>query len=156
MHTAADTTHPIKALGGALIRSRDGWHWIDGSPEHRVRDAVMRERAPTFERVRVATGSGQSVAIPRLWRSTRFWPNGVLDESVVAAIETLVVAAGQHVELGPRDAFSMDDYGLAAMGWLIDVGAWNDAMGACCDATWAPEHDTDLRARARGLVASRF
>ena len=141
-------------LGGALVRAREGWRWSDGMPELRVRDAFCRERAPAFEPLRVATGSGQAVQVPRIWRSIRFWPNGVLDESVVAAIQLLVRDAGPAVELSPKCTPAMDEYGLEVMGWLIDMGAWNDVMGAICGADWAAVHDTDLRERARRVMIS--
>ena len=142
----------VSAAGGVLIRQRDGWRWLDGTTEPRVRDVFLRERAPVFEQQ--SDASGICVAVPRLWRSSRYWPGGRIDAMVADAIELLIARGGPAVQIDPNPLAVMDDYGLQSMGWLIGLDAWNDAMGGLCGAAWAPEYDEAIRARAQSLRAT--
>lgn len=137
-------------LGGTLQRHVDGWHWIDGTAEPRVRDILLSWVAPNFRCCH--RGGIIYVEIPARWRDARYWPGGRIDTQAAQEIDGLLRDAGERSEIfaeGLAEAF--DDHRLTVDGWLVDVEQWNVLMHEPCGCCWDKREEEDILARAREL-----
>jgi len=145
---------PIEtALDGTLQRWPDGWRWIDGTPEPRARDLMLRDLAPNF---RCATfGDGRAhVEIPGDWRAARHWPHGRVDTQVANEIAELLRDAGRAAPIYAEGlAELLDDHRLRRAGYLIDAAQWDAVMTEPCGVSWPKADEADFLARAAALAS---
>lgn len=139
------------ALGGALRRLWDGWHWADGEVAPMVRDMPLSAVAPNF-RVVTCGGQGTVVDIPHDWPAPKYWPGNMPDPDAVTAIEALLAEAGRPAAVYAEGlAEPLDNHRLKKHGHHIPVAMWDAVMADPIGAQWDRADEAAILSRARAL-----
>jgi hypothetical protein len=124
----------MTAMGGALLRTPDGWQWRDHTPEPRVRDLTAAE-AFQFDRVIYPDGNGgreRWVSIP---------VRALDDEPDIAEMvrnRTMFARNSEH------------DPGRIEVREVL----WDEwALSAVVGVIWEAEDESDLLAKAASMTA---
>ncbi|WP_394849629.1 hypothetical protein LZC95_19530 [Pendulispora brunnea] len=137
------TESSITALNGTLVRvGPNAWQWIDGTPEPRVEDLLLRRLAPNF---RVSAGH---IEIPIRWRD--LYPG--TDQEAAAAVQQLVREYPDQVDIfAEATAEMLDDHRVWTAGYRVPRAAWDAVMSRAVGCSWDAADEADLLERARAL-----
>ena len=133
------------ALGGAIERRDDGWHWTDtGDLETCARDLLLRHIGMNL---RCNTLGGQTyVEVPSYWRDLTSEPE------IIEAVTQLIAEHGQRSQIYAEGvAEAWDDHRLRNAGWLVPIRPWDAVMRRVVGGQWDDGDEPALLARA-GMI----